>query len=241
MTESQVTYRRVVLKLSGQGLVEPGNFGLDETALLAAGEEIATAVRQGVQVAVVIGGGNFFRGRQTHGSQRIARTTADTIGMLATTMNALAMRDCLESIDVEARVMGTVTTPAVCHPYVSRRALDHLQHGRVVLLAGGTGSPYFTTDTCAALRAAELGADVLLKATKVDGVFSSDPETDPDAERFQHLTYHEMLTRRLGVMDMTAVSLCMESRIPVIVFKFSESGNLLGAVTGRHVGTLITA
>ncbi len=232
-------YRRVLLKLSGEGLARPGRFGLDEEAMTTTAGELAPLVAMGVQVAVVIGGGNFFRGRQAAGSSRIERVTADTIGMLATTMNALALRDCLESIGVQARVMGTVTTPTVCQQYIQRKAIDHLEHGRVVILAGGTGSPFFTTDTCAALRAAELKADALLKATQVDGVFSDDPKTNPDAERFSNLDYHEVLTRKLGVMDLTAVSLCMTANVPVVVFRLSEPGNIVRAVRGEDVGTLV--
>ncbi len=239
MSPNEPTYRRVLLKVSGEGLVRPGRFGLDEGALAETAAEIAPLPQRGVQVAVVLGGGNFFRGRQAANNRRLERTTADTIGMLATTMNALALRDCLESMDVPARVMGTVTTPAVCQPYIRRKAIDHLEHGRVVIMAGGTGSPFFTTDTCAALRAAELGADALLKATKVDGVFSADPESDPKAKRFDRLSYHEVLTRQLGVMDLTAVSLCMEVDIPVIVLKLLEPGNIVRAVFGENVGTMI--
>ncbi len=231
-------YKRIVLKLSGEAVARPGHFGVDEEALAAAAAEITPLIERGVEVALVMGGGNFFRGRQLADSKRIGRTTADTIGMLATTMNSLALRDCLEAAGVPARVMGTVTTPTVCEPYIARKAIDHLEHHRVVILAGGTGSPFFTTDTAAALRAAELGA-ALLKATKVDGVFSADPERHKDAKRFARLTYHEVLKQRLGVMDLTAVSLCMEARVPLVVFKFTTVGNTLRAVLGEDVGTTI--
>ena len=234
----QPKYKRIVLKLSGEAVARPDHFGIDEEALAAAAGEIAPLIERGVQVALVIGGGNFFRGRQLADSRRVARTTADTIGMLATTMNALALRDCLESVGTPTRVMGTVTTPTVCEPYIARKAMDHLEHNRVVILAGGTGSPFFTTDTTAALRAAELGA-AMMKATKVDGVFSADPERYKDAKRFARLTYHEVLKQRLGVMDLTAVSLCMEARVPVVVFKFTTPGNTLRAVMGEDVGTTI--
>ncbi|MFW6146326.1 MAG: UMP kinase [Planctomycetota bacterium] len=241
MAAGDPTYRRIVLKVSGEGLARRGRFGIDEEALATTAGEVRSVTAAGVQVALVIGGGNFFRGRQVADSERIARPTADTMGMLATTMNALALRDCLDSAGVAARVMGTITTDAVSEPFVARQAVEHLDAGRVVLLAGGTGHPYFTTDTCAALRAAELDADAMLKATKVDGVFSDDPVTHPEAERFARLTYHEMLTRRLGVMDMTAVSLCMDAGIPVIVFKFTTRGNTLRVVRGEDVGTTISA
>lgn len=232
-------YKRVLLKVSGEGLARPGEFGIDEDALTATGREIAPLVEMGVEVAVVIGGGNFFRGRQVAHSQRIQRVTADTIGMLATTMNALAMRDCLASLGIQAVVMGTITREAVSEPFVQRNAVAHLKAGRVVLLAGGTGSPFFTTDTGAALRAAELDADALLKATKVDGVFTDDPMTNPQAERYSRLSYQEALSRQLGVMDMAAFSLCMESNIPVVVFKLTEPGNIARVVTGEDVGTTV--
>ncbi len=241
MTNRQPKYRRILLKISGEGLARAGRFGIDEEALAATAAEIVPLAKMGVQVALVIGGGNFFRGRQVSDSNRIERVTADTMGMLATTMNALALRDCLESEGVQARAMGTVTTPAVCQPYIARKAIDHLQNGRIVLLAGGTGSPFFTTDTCAALRASELGADAVLKATKVDGVFSADPMTHPDAERYSMLTYHEVLTRQLGVMDMTAISMCMEAAIPIIVFKLGEPGNIARVVCGEDIGTTVSA
>jgi uridylate kinase len=241
MSRDSVKYKRVVLKLSGEGLVRPGGFGIDEEALASTADELAPIARRGVQLAIVIGGGNFFRARQIQDHSRITRMTADTMGMLATSMNALALRDCLEADGLQVRVMGTVTRPEVCEPYILRKAIDHLDHQRVVILAGGTGSPYFTTDTCAALRAAELGAQAVLKATKVDGVFSDDPQKNPKARKFDTLTYEEVLARKLGVMDLTAVSLCMESRIPVIVYRFAQPGNTLRAVTGKAVGTLITA
>ncbi len=241
MTNRQPKYRRILLKVSGEGLARAGRFGIDEEALVSTAAEIVPLAKMGVQVALVIGGGNFFRGRQVSDSNRIERVTADTMGMLATTMNALALRDCLESEGVQARAMGTVTTPAVCQPYIARKAIDHLQNGRIVLLAGGTGSPFFTTDTCAALRASELGADAVLKATKVDGVFSADPMTHPDAERYSTLTYHEVLTRQLGVMDMTAISMCMEAAIPIIVFKLGEPGNIARVVCGEDIGTTVSA
>lgn len=234
-------YRRVLLKISGEGLSKAGGFGIDEASLSATAGEIIPLVKMGVQVALVVGGGNFVRGRQYFNSQYIQRTTADTMGMLATTINALALQDRLEAGGVQARAMGTVSTPAVCEPFIRRKAIDHLEHGRVVILAGGTGSPFFTTDTCAALRAAELSAEVVLKATKVDGIFSEDPEKNPNAQRYSRLTYHEVLARELGVMDLTAVSMCMEQKIPVVVFKFTEPGNVIRVVCGQDVGTTITA
>ena len=238
---SQPRYHRVLLKISGEGLSGPGGAGIDDAALDRTADEILAVQRLGVQVAVVIGGGNFIRGRQFAGHQHIQRTTADTMGMLATTINALALRDRIESAGVEAPVMGTITRASVCEAFIRRHAIDHLKKNRVVILAGGTGSPFFTTDTCAALRAAEIGADALLKATQVDGVYDADPRKNPAARRFTHLTYQEVLARRLGVMDLTAVSMCMDSGIPVVVFRLDEPGSIVRVVLGEDVGTTITA
>ncbi len=236
---SEPKYRRVLLKLSGEALSGAGEFGVDAEAIRFVVGELAPLVGRRVEVGVVIGGGNFLRGRQLRALPAVERTTADTMGMLATTMNALALRDALNAADVPAVAMGTITRQAVCEPFVRRHALTHLRAGRVVILAGGTGSPFFTTDTCAALRAAELDAEVLLKATKVNGVFTADPATDPDARRLERLDFNEMLAGQYGVMDMTAVSLCMESRIPVVVFQFDQPGNILKVVAGESVGTTI--
>lgn len=234
-------YRRVLLKVSGEGLSGPGQPGLDARALSDTAEEIAAVVRLDVQTAVVIGGGNFVRGRQLSQIASIGRPTADMMGMLATTINALALQEELEAHGVAARVMGTVTTSSVCEPFIRRKAIDHLEHKRVVILAGGTGSPYFTTDTCAALRACELSADVVLKATKVDGVFHEDPVQNPAAERFHTLSYHEVLTRQLGVMDLTAISMCMDAKIPVVVYNLTVPGNTRRVICGEDVGTTISA
>jgi len=235
-------YRRVLVKLSGEAFCAPGAFGIDPEALAATVAELAPLHEMQVQAAVVVGGGNFLRGRETAGAGSfLQRTTADAMGMLATVMNALALQDALQARHLPARVLSAVPMGGLCEPYVRARAVRHLEKGRFVILAAGTGSPFFTTDTCSALRASELGAEVLLKATKVDGVFEADPVTCPDAKKFDRLTYGEVLARRLGVMDLAAVSLCMDSRIPVIVFRLSRAGNLAAAVRGEPVGTTISA
>lgn len=234
-------YRRVLLKLSGEALCPPGGFGIDPNALDGLARQLAGLHEMQVQTAVVVGGGNFFRGKDLAQANYVARTTADAMGMLATVMNALALADALHGQGASARVQSAVPTPGFCEPYIRARADRQLSQGRIVILAGGTGSPFFTTDTCAALRACELGADVLLKATKVDGVFDADPVTNPHARKFDRLTYAEVLARRLGVMDLAAISLCMESHIPVIVFRLDAAGALAAAVRGEPTGTIISA
>lgn len=238
---SDLRYRRVLLKLSGEVLGGSGGTGIDDAALTFAAEEIGNLQRAGAQVAVMVGGGNFLRGRQFAAHEHIRRTTADTMGMLATTINALALQDRLEGAGVPARAMGTVSRPEVCEPFIRRHAIEHLEQGRVVVLAGGTGSPFFTTDTGASLRAAELDVEALLKATNVDGVYSADPKKDASAKRFERLTYLQVLERQLRVMDLTAISMCMDLKLPVIVFSFARAGNLARAARGEDVGTTITA
>ncbi|MFW6133129.1 MAG: UMP kinase [Planctomycetota bacterium] len=233
-------YKRVLVKLSGEAMCSPGGFGIEPGAVDTAVGEIAQVVEGGAEMAVVIGAGNFIRGKRLADEAPVQRATADYMGMLATVINALALQDALEARGVSTRVLGAITMTAICEPFIRRRAMRHLEKGRVIILAAGTGSPFFTTDTCAALRAQEIGADVLLKATKVDGVFSADPVTHPDAERYEQLSYRDVLTRRLGVMDMTAVSLCMENDLPVVVFQLSKPGNLAAAVAGEDVGTLVS-
>jgi len=236
----QPRYQRVLIKLSGESLCSPGGFGIQAPAVAAVVEEILPVVRLGVQTALVVGGGNFVRGRDLADNPHVQRATADYMGMLATVMNALALQDTFESHGLPTRVMSAITMTAVCEPWIRRRAIRHLEKGRVVILAAGTGSPFFTTDTCAALRANELGAEVLLKATKVDGVYDSDPATNPGAKRYPRLTYQKALTDRLGVMDLTAISMAMDSGIPIVVFQLSRPGNLLKAVVGQEVGTLVS-
>jgi len=233
-------YKRVLLKLSGEALCAPGGFGIDPAAMSATVDEILPVVKMKVEVAIVIGGGNFIRGRDFASNPNIQPATADYMGMLATVMNALALQDCLEAQGVQSRVLGAITMTAVCEPFIRRRAVRHLEKGRMIILAGGTGSPFFTTDTCAALRAQEIGAEILLKGTKVDGVFDSDPQKNPRAAKYDRLTYSKALADRLAVMDATAISMCMDSKIPILVFRLAGRGSLTAAVCGEKIGTLVT-
>ena len=234
-------YRRVLLKLSGEALCAPGGSGIDASALDAIAAEIKAAADQDVQIALVVGGGNFLRGKAIAATGYIPRATADGMGMLATVMNGLALGEALRHQGLSVRVHSAVPTPGFCEPFVRGRADRHLSEGRIVICAGGTGSPFFSTDTCAALRACELGCDALLKATKVDGVFDDDPAVNPDAVKFDRLTYAEVLSRQLGVMDLAAISLCMESGIPVLVFRLDVDGHLAAAVRGEPVGTIVSS
>lgn len=233
-------YRRVMLKLSGEAFqnAETGE-SLDPSVLQSIAEQIKRVRALGVQVAVVVGGGNIFRGI-TAEKCGVDRTTGDYMGMLATVINSLALQSTLESMGVHTRVLTAINMPAVAEPMIRRRAIRHLEKNRVVIFAAGTGNPYFSTDSAAALRASEIGADVLLKATKVDGIYTADPLKDPTARRFQRITYLEALTRQLKVMDAAAFSLCQENKIPILVFNFFKKGEILRAVTGRPVGTLVT-
>lgn len=240
MEDRKLKYRRILLKLSGESLSGPQGFGIDPVQA----EEVAKRVREvhdlGVDVAIVIGAGNLWRGRI--GLQRgMDRATADYMGMLATVMNALALMDAMERMGLVTRVQSAVEMHAVAEPYIRRRAIRHLEKGRVVILGGGTGNPYFSTDTAAALRAMEIGADVLIKATKVDGVYDADPMTTPDAVRFERLTYMETINRRLQVMDSTAISLCMDNNLPILVLNLWNQDDLRRALFGHEVGTLVTA
>lgn len=238
--EKTLKYRRILLKLSGESLSSPKGFGIDPLRA----EDIALRVKDvhqlGVDVAIVIGAGNLWRGRS--GLDRgMDRATADYMGMLATVMNALALMDAMERMGLVTRVQSAIEMHAVAEPYIRRRAIRHLEKGRVVILGGGTGNPYFSTDTAAALRAMEIGADVVIKATKVDGVYDSDPLTHPNARRFDRLTYIETLNRRLEVMDATAISLCMDNNLPILVLNLWNQDALRMALYGEPVGTLVTA
>jgi uridylate kinase len=234
-------YRRVLVKISGEAMCLPGAFGIDPDAMDRMANELAPLHASGVQTALVLGAGNLLRGKAFTRGSYIPRVVGDEMGMLATVMNALAMREALEHRGIPTRVLSAVGGDrGFCEPFVRRRAVSHLEAGRFVILAGGTGSPFFTTDTCAALRAAEIGADLLLKATKVDGVFDADPVTHPGAQKFDYLTYGEVLTRQLGVMDLAAVSVCLESNMPVIVFRMDTPGNLARVARGERVGTVIS-
>lgn len=243
MSEKKQGFRRILLKLSGEALAGASgeqSFGIDAATLNSVCGEIAEVIEADVQVAVVVGGGNFFRGISASESG-IERATADYIGMLATVMNALAIQQGLKQIGVQARVQSAIPISPVSEPYVRLRALKHLNLGRVVIFAAGTGNPYFTTDTAASLRAAEINADILVKATKVDGVYDSDPVKNPDAKRFDTVSYDEVLQQRLGVMDATAIALCRDNSMDLRVMSITEQGALKRMATGEDIGTLITS
>ena len=233
-------YKRVLLKLSGEMLAGDGGFGIQPDTIQRFADEVREIRDLGVEIAIVIGGGNIFRG-VAGASRGMDRSHADYMGMLATAINALALQDSLEHIGVFTRVMSAIAMDQVAEPYIRRRAVRHLEKGRVVIFAAGTGNPYFSTDTAAALRAAEIHADVILKATKVDGIYSADPKLDPTAVRYDELTYLEVLQRGLRVMDATAVSLCMDNRLPIVVFDLNEPGNIRRAVCGERIGTHLRA
>ena len=236
---NQPAYNRVLLKLSGEALAGQQGYGIDPEVISAIALEIKDVVRLGVQVALVIGGGNIFRGLSA-ASRGMDRASADYMGMLATVMNSLAMQDALESVDVDTRVQSAIEMQEIAEPYIRRRAVRHLEKGRVVIFGAGTGNPYFTTDTAASLRAMEINADVILKATKVDGVYSADPKLDKDAVKYEKLTYLEVLQKNLQVMDATATSLCMDNGLPIVVFDLTRSGNIERVVRGDDIGTLVT-
>ena len=231
-------YDRILLKISGEALLGSRPYGVDPQVCTFIADQVAQVGGSGVQVAIVVGGGNIFRGLAA-AAKGMERATADYIGMLATVMNGLALQDALEKADVPTRVMSAIAMNEVAEPYIRRRAVRHLEKGRVVILAAGTGNPYFTTDTAAALRAVEIGARVLLKATKVDGVYTADPHLDPAAQRHDELSYSQVLADRLGVLDSTAVSLCMENDLPIVVFDMNQPDNIRRAALGEPVGTLI--
>jgi uridylate kinase len=231
-------YKRVLLKISGEAFCKEGHHGIDVDEVRSIALQVKAACSIGTQVAIVVGGGNIIRGGEIarHG---ISKASGDSMGMLATVINALALQDVLEHLDVSTRVCTALSVHSVAEPYIRRRAVRHLEKNRTVILAAGTGNPHFTTDTAAALRAAELGCDVLLKASKVDGVYTDDPHKNPKAKRFERLSYLDVLNKRLGVMDVTAISMCMEHKLPIIVFNLREEGNILKAVAGEPMGTLI--
>lgn len=232
-------YRRILLKLSGEALMGSLSSGIDNRVLEYFTQEIKQIHRLQVEIAIVVGGGNIFRGR-TAGDRGISRVTADNMGMLATVINALALQDFLENADIPTRVQTAIEMRAVAEPYIRRRAIRHLEKGRVVIMAAGTGNPYFTTDTAAALRASEIKADAVIKATKVDGVYESDPVANRNAVKYETISYLDVLNLGLKVMDSTAVSLCMDNNIPIIVFNFNQTGNLLRVIIGDKIGTIIS-
>lgn len=231
-------YRRIMLKLSGEALAGEKGFGLDHRVVNRVARQIQEVVNLGVQVSVVVGGGNFWRGL-TASTEGIDRATADYMGMLATVMNALALQDAFEKIGMETRVLTAIEMREVAEPYIRRRAIRHLEKGRVVIFGAGTGNPFFSTDTAAALRAIEVEAEVILKATKVDGVYEQDPMINPDAKKFDDLKFIEILNKRLRVMDSTATSLCMDNKIPIVVFNLNEVGNIRRIVLGEKIGTFV--
>jgi len=231
-------WRRVLLKLSGEALGGQNEYGFDFQVVSAISQQIAAVRRLGVEVALVVGGGNIFRGRHAE-EGGFDRATGDYMGMLATVINALALQEGLEKVGLHARTMTAIQMPQVAEPYIRRRGIRHLEKGRVVILAGGSGNPYFTTDTTAALRAVELEAEVVLKATKVDGIYSADPVRDPTAEKFQRLDYLEVLNRGIEVMDNTALTLCMDNGVPIIVFDLLRAGNLERVIGGERIGTFV--
>jgi uridylate kinase len=236
----QNKYKRVLLKISGESFCKPGGFGIDGEQLSSIAHRVLNICKLGAQVAIVNGAGNFLRGQSFSESSQIPRHTADYMGMLATIINACALQETLEKSGQPTRVMSAIEVSALCESFIRRRAFHHLERGRVVILAGGTGNPFFTTDTCAALRASELDADLLIKATKVEGVYAEDPKKNPQAQLFSRLSYDDVFSMDLKVMDLSAVSLCRENNIPIIVLNIFKEGNISRAICGQDVGTLIS-
>src|SRR5271154_3390743 len=232
-------YSRVLLKISGEGFCHEGSFAIEAPELETIARQCIEVAQMGVQLAIVVGGGNFIRGATFAEDGNIPRATADYMGMLATVINAVALQETMEKRGQPTRVQSAIGVYSVCEPFIRRRAVRHLEKGRVLILAAGTGNPFFTTDTCAALRAAEIGADVLLKATKVDGIYSADPKKDPSARFYQEISYNEVLEKQLRVMDLTAITLCRERRIPLVVFNMKTSGNIARPMRGQRIGTKI--
>lgn len=233
-----MVYQRVLLKLSGEALMGSLGYGIDPIVVQSIAQEVAKVVSEGIQIAIVVGGGNIFRGVKA-ASAGMDRATADYVGMIATVMNAITLQDALEQLGVPTRVQSAIAMQEVAEPYIRRRAIRHLEKKRVVIFGAGSGNPFFTTDTTAALRAAEIDAEVIFKATKVDGVYDSDPHINPNARRYQTLTYGHVLNQDLRVMDSTAIALCKENNIPIMVFDLSVSGNIYRAVMGESIGTLV--
>ena len=233
------TPRRVLLKLSGEALMGEHEYGIDPAIVREIADQVAASARDGTQIAIVVGGGNIFRGLAAS-ARGMDRSTADYMGMLATVMNGLALQDALEQAGCPTRVMSAIVMNEICEPYIRRRAVRHLEKGRVVVMVAGTGNPYFTTDTAATLRAVEVHAEVILKATRVDGVYDADPETHPNALRFSQIGYTELLSNRLQALDATAVSLAMDNEMPIVVFDMTVTGNIARAIRGDRIGTLIS-
>jgi uridylate kinase len=233
-------YRRILLKLSGEALAGSQGYGIDPLVIDRIASEVRDVAALGVQIAIVIGGGNIFRGVAASAGG-MERATADYMGMLATVINALALQDGLEKVGLQTRVLSAIEMRAVAEPYIRRRSIRHLEKGRIVIFAAGTGNPFFTTDTAGALRAVEIGADAIMKATKVDGIYSADPKQDANAQRLERVTYIEVLNRGLQVMDATAISLCMDNKLPIVVFDLNRSGNIKRIVLGETVGSIVSS
>ena len=238
-TAGALRYRRVLLKLSGEALMGSGSFGIDPDVVRILSDELASVHALGVELALVVGGGNIFRGVKA-ASAGMDRVSGDHMGMLATLINSLALQDQLEQRGVQTRVLSAIELRQVAEPFIRRRAIRHLEKGRVIILAAGTGNPYFTTDSAAALRAMEVKAEVLLKATKVDGIYSADPVSNPDATLFPRITYREVLERNLKVMDATAISLCMDNKLPIVVFNIRQDGNIRRVIHGEPIGSVVS-
>jgi uridylate kinase len=236
-----MAYKRILLKLSGEALMGDDDYGINPTVIERVVSEIAEVTRLDVEVAIVIGGGNIFRGMTSSASDKVDRTTADYMGMLATIMNALALQDAIRHSGLESRVQSALRIDQVVEPYIRGKAMRYLKEGKVVIFAAGTGNPFFTTDTAAALRGLEMNVDIVLKGTKVDGVYSNDPKTDPDAKRYRNLSFDEAITKNLKVMDATALTLCRDQKLPLSVFSIIKAGALKRVVTGKDEGTLIRA
>jgi uridylate kinase len=238
MSNPQPRYKTILLKLSGEALAGEKGYGVDPETISGIASEIKEVIELGVQVSLVIGGGNIFRGLAASAAG-MDRSSADYMGMLATVMNSLAMQDALEKVGVKTRVQSAIEMREIAEPYIRRRAVRHLEKGRVVIFAAGTGNPYFTTDTAASLRAMEIGAEIILKATKVDGVFNADPALDADAVKFSSLSYLDVLKQGLQIMDSTATSLCMDNKLPILVFNLTQKGNIRKVVLGEDIGTIV--
>ncbi|MCE5341524.1 MAG: UMP kinase [Planctomycetaceae bacterium] len=237
---SELKYKRVLLKISGESFCKTGGFGIDGDSLASIAERIIQVKNLGMQIAIVVGGGNFLRGETFSKTSHIPRHTADYMGMLATVINACALQEMLEKLGQQTRVLSAIEVSAICEPFIRRKAIKYLEQGIIAILAGGTGNPFFSTDTCAALRSSELDVDLLIKGTKVDGVYDDDPKKNPNANLIEKMTYKDVFTGNLKVMDHAAVSLCSESKIPIIVLNIFQRGNIIKALHGEKIGTIIS-
>jgi uridylate kinase len=239
MSNGKAVYKRVLLKISGEGFCQESGFGIEASELELIARQCVDVARMGVELAIVVGGGNFIRGATFSEKGHIPRTTADYMGMLATVLNSLALQETMEKLGHPTRVLSAISVYSVCEPFIRRRAVRHLEKGRAIILAAGTGNPFFTTDTCAALRATEIGADVLLKATKVDGIYDKDPKKHPDAKLYDEVTYEQVIRDELKVMDLTAFAMSKQQKLPMVVFNLKTEGNIARVLRGEKVGTRI--